>query len=58
MKRLPCAGKCEVPKRSINEIIRILEWEGCVQPGTLKRSTLQDQLSNMAILPSYFILYE
>lgn len=35
----------EVPKRSINEIIRILEWEGRVEPGTLKRSTLQDQLS-------------
>ena len=35
----------EVPKRSINEIIRILEWEGKVEPGTLKRSTLQDQLS-------------
>ncbi len=35
----------EVPKRSINEIIRILEWEGKVKPGTLKRSTLQDQLS-------------
>ncbi len=34
----------EVPRRSINEIIRILEWEGKVQPGTLKRSTLQDQL--------------
>lgn len=35
----------EVPKRSINQIIRILEWEGKVRPGTLKRSTLQDQLS-------------
>ena len=35
----------EVPKRSINEIIRILEWEGRVKPGALKRSTLQDQLT-------------
>lgn len=35
----------EVPKRSIQEIIRILEWEGRVAPGTIKRSTLQDQLS-------------
>ncbi len=34
-----------MPRRSINEIIRILKWEGRVQPGTLKRSTLQDQLS-------------
>jgi len=35
----------EVPRRSITEIIRILEWEGKAQPGSLKRSTLQDQLS-------------
>lgn len=35
----------EVPKRSINEIIRILEWDQKVEPGTLKRSTLQDQLT-------------
>lgn len=35
----------EVPKRSITEIIRILEWEGIVAPGTVKRSTLQDQLT-------------
>lgn len=35
----------EVPKRSITEIIRILEWEGKVGPGLLKRSTLQDQLN-------------
>lgn len=35
----------EVPKRSIRDIIRILEWEGIVEPGVLKRSTLQDQLN-------------
>lgn len=35
----------EVPKRSVSEIIRILEWEGQVEPGSIKRSTLQDQLS-------------
>lgn len=35
----------EVPKRSTLQIIRILEWERRVEPGTLKRSTLQDQLS-------------
>lgn len=34
----------EVPKRSITDIIRILEWEKVVEPGVLKRSTLQDQL--------------
>mgnify|MGYP005761363801 FL=1 len=35
----------EVPKRSVNEIIRILEWEGLAAPGSIKRSTLQDQLT-------------
>jgi transposase InsO family protein len=35
----------EVPKRSITNIIRILEWEKVVAPGVLKRSTLQDQLT-------------
>ncbi|WHH61614.1 DDE-type integrase/transposase/recombinase [Petroclostridium sp. X23] len=35
----------EVPKRSISEIIKILEWEGKAEPGMLKRSTLQDQLT-------------
>lgn len=35
----------EVPRRSISQIIQILEWEGKAQPGEIKRSTLQDQLS-------------
>jgi putative transposase len=35
----------EVPKRSITELIRILEWEGKVEAGFLRRSTLQDQLN-------------
>ncbi len=35
----------EVPKRSINDIIKILEWENIVEPGVIKRSTLQDQLT-------------
>lgn len=36
----------EIPKRSISEIIKILEWEGKAEPGAIKRSTLQDQLTN------------
>lgn len=35
----------EVPKRSVNEIISILEWEGLAAPGFLRKSTLQDQLA-------------
>lgn len=34
----------EVPRRSIPEIIRILEWKGKAEPGFLRKSTLQDQL--------------
>lgn len=36
--------KREVPKRSINQIIYILELEGQVAPGILKRSTLERYL--------------
>lgn len=35
----------EVPSRSISTIIQILEWEGLVEAGSLKRSTLQEKLS-------------
>ena len=34
----------EVPTRSIRQIITILEMEGLVEPGQIKRSTLQDHL--------------
>lgn len=34
----------EVPTRSIRQIITILEMEGLVAPGQIKRSTLQDHL--------------
>lgn len=36
--------KREVPSRSINQLIMILELEGRVEPGALKRSTLQRHL--------------
>ena len=36
--------KREVPTRSVNQIILILEMEGLAVPGTLKRSTLQQHL--------------
>ncbi|CAA7601372.1 Integrase core domain protein [Acididesulfobacillus acetoxydans] len=35
----------EVPRRSIAQIIQILEWEGKANPGELKRSTLQEKLT-------------
>jgi transposase InsO family protein len=36
----------EVPGRSIQQIIEILEMEGKAPPGLLKRTTLQDKLQN------------
>lgn len=35
----------EAPHRSVRQIIQVLEWEGQVAPGQIKRSTLQDQLT-------------
>lgn len=32
----------EVPRRSVAQIIQILEWEGRITPGQVKRSTLQE----------------
>jgi putative transposase len=36
----------QVPSRSVSQLINILEWEGIVEPGRIKRSTLQEQLAN------------
>lgn len=35
----------EAPTRSVAQIIQILEWEGLAEPGQLKRSTLQEKLT-------------
>ena len=35
----------EVPSRSVTQIIQILEWEGLIEPGRIKRSTLQEKLA-------------
>jgi len=35
----------QVPRRSVAQIIQILEWEGLAEPGQIKRSTLQDRLA-------------
>lgn len=35
----------QVPTRSIAQIIQILEWEELVQPGQIKRSTLQEKMA-------------
>ena len=38
------ALRSECPERSVKDIIKILEMEGKIKPGIIKRSTLQDHL--------------
>lgn len=35
----------EVPSRSVSQLIQIMEWEGLVEKGQIRRSTLQEQLT-------------
>jgi len=35
----------EVPSRSVSQLIQILEWEHRIEPGSIKRSTLQERLA-------------
>lgn len=48
----------EVPSRSVAQIIQVLEWEGLVPPGQIKRSTLQDRLSQRGYSTRHMKLYE
>ena len=47
----------EVSGRSVAQIIQILEWEGLVQPGQIKRSTLQDKLTERGYSARHMQLY-
>ena len=47
----------EVPRRSITQIIQILEWEGLVKPGQIKRSTLQEKLAEKGYSTRQMKLY-
>lgn len=47
----------EVPGRSVAQIIQILEWEGLAAPGQLKRSTLQEKLSERGYSSRHMRLY-
>lgn len=47
----------EVPGRSVSQIIKILEWEGIVQPGQIKRSTLQEKLSQRGYSNRHMRMY-
>lgn len=47
----------EVPRRSIAQIIQILEWEGLVQPGQVKRSTLQEKMAERGYSARHMRMY-
>jgi transposase InsO family protein len=47
----------EVPGRSVAQIIQILEWEGLAKPGEIKRSTLQEKLSERGFSSRHMRLY-
>lgn len=47
----------EVPSRSVSEIIRILEWDGLVSPGSIKRSTLQENLQEKGFSGKHMAIY-
>jgi transposase InsO family protein len=48
----------EVPSRSVAQIIQILEWEGIAQPGQIKRSTLQEKLSQSGYSTRHMKMYQ
>jgi putative transposase len=48
----------EVPSRSVAQIIQILEWEGLVKPGQIKRSTLQEKLAERGYSTRHMKMYE
>lgn len=47
----------EVPGRSVTQIIQILEWEGRIQPGQIKRSTLQEKLAERGYSTRHMRMY-
>lgn len=47
----------EVPSRSVAQLIQILEWEGRIQPGEIKRSTLQERLAQRGYSTRHMRMY-
>jgi transposase InsO family protein len=47
----------EVPGRSVTQLIQILEWEGRVRPGGIKRSTLQEKLAQRGYSTRHMRMY-
>jgi putative transposase len=47
----------EVPSRSVAQIIQIMEWEGRIAPGQIKRSTLQEKLATHGYSTRHMRMY-
>jgi putative transposase len=47
----------EVPSRSVSQIIQILEWEEQAQPRQLRRSTLQEKLTERGYSSRHMRMY-
>lgn len=47
----------EVPGRSVAQLIQILEWEGRIRPGEIKRSTLQEKLAQRGYSTRHMRMY-
>jgi len=47
----------EVPGRSVAQLLQILEWEGRIEAGQVKRSTLQEQLAQRGYSTRHMRLY-
>jgi putative transposase len=47
----------EVPSRSVVQIIQILEWERLSEPGQIKRSTLQEKLTQRGYSTRHMRMY-
>ncbi|WP_058300473.1 DDE-type integrase/transposase/recombinase [Gorillibacterium timonense] len=47
----------EVPSRSVAQLIQILEWEGRIRPGEIKRSTLQERLAERGYSTRHMRMY-
>lgn len=48
----------EVPSRSVSQIIQIMEWEGLIAPGEVKRSTLQERLTKLGYSTRHMRMYK
>ena len=47
----------EIPSRNVAEIIRIREWEGLIELGSIKRSTSQEKFQDKGYSGKHMAIY-